>query len=228
MPSEQLWSSIPPLPAIPGDAAPRRGSAGVLLVVGGVLSVVAGLVWWLWPSISAFGDPLLVGVGFRGAADGGTVVVVGPRTAAEMTTIAVHARGHATDPQDTAPPVLWQIDRVGPTPPGWDGDVELGKVPQGFVQTVAPVAGWRARAADVWVENACSFGSGTVPNGALRTDEVVVDGDAVMTEKEFRSDDAGFSPCLDDDAPRTDSRGLALSAAGVGLLVLGPVLRRRR
>lgn len=172
--------------------------------------------------------PLLVGVGFRGAADGGTVVVVGPRTAAEMTAVTVHARGRATDPQDTEPPVLWQIERVGPTPPGWDGDVELGKVPRGFVETVAPAAGWRERAADVWVENPCSFGSGPVPHAALRTGDVVVEGDTVMTVKEFRSDDLGYSPCLDDDSPRTDPRGLALSALGVGLVVLGPVLRRRR
>ncbi|GMA26253.1 hypothetical protein GCM10025864_40120 [Luteimicrobium album] len=216
------------MPVVSERVSRRERTAGVALLVVGIASLVGGLVWWLWPSISAFGDPLLVGVGFRGAPDGGTVVVVGPRTAAEMTTIAVHARGRATDPKDTAPPVLWRIDRVGLTPPGRDGDVELGKVPPGFVETVAPATGWRERAADVWVENACSFGSGPVPNGALRTDEVVVDGDTVMTEKEFRSDDLGFSPCLDDDSPRTDARGLALSAAGVGLLVLGPVLRRRR
>jgi len=97
VPSQQFWSSIPPMRPVepmPGPS-PRRRAGTAVLVVGIVLAVV-GLGVWTGPVLTvdqvcrvAPCDPLVPAPGFRAADDGGVVVETGPRTAAQMTGVTV-------------------------------------------------------------------------------------------------------------------------------------------
>ena len=240
MPSQQFWSSIPPMrpvEAMRGPSPRRRVGTGVLVI--GIVLAVVGLGVWIGPILTfdqicrfAPCDPLVPAIGFRAADDGGVLVETGPRTAAQMTGVTVYGRLPAGSGGDARPPVLWQVERRGRGAPRWDGVVELGRVPQGFVVTVAAAASWRSATASVSVDNGCYEGWDVVPGGRLHSDRVAFDGG---TQEErpgrFRSDDLGFTPCDADErllARHVDPRGLAVMGGGAALVVLGAVLRRRR
>ncbi|MGC5166062.1 hypothetical protein [Luteimicrobium sp. DT211] len=238
MPSEQLWSRIPPMRPVAPMAGPPSRQGTAALVVGLVLAVV-GLGVLVAPlatfdQLCRFApcEPLVPTVGFRAADDGGIVVETGPRTAAEMTSVTVYGRLPAHSPDDALPPVLWEVQRRGQVASGWDGAVELGRVPRGFVEKVAPATSWRSAAVSVGVENGCYEGWDVLPRGRLSTDRVVYfSGTEYDVLDQFRTEDSGFTPCDADArllARRPDLRGLAVGLAGVGLVVLGVVLRRRR
>ncbi|MFC8731186.1 hypothetical protein ACFT5B_01840 [Luteimicrobium sp. NPDC057192] len=240
MPSEQLWSSIPPMrPVDPGPAPSVRRRAGTIVLVVGIVLAVAGVGIGLAPlatfdQICRFAPcaPVLPVVGFRAADDGGVVVETGPRTAAQMTGVTIYGRVAAGRSDDDPPPVLWRVTWDGAVVPGWDGSVELGQVPRGFVETVPLARGWRDQVAGVGVDNGCYEGSSLLPAGRLRTDRVVVfDGTEEALPSRLRAEDEGFTPCDADArllARRPDLHGFAVGAGGVGLVVLGAVLRRRR
>jgi hypothetical protein len=240
MPSQQFWSSVPPMrPVEPtrGPSPRRRVGTGVLVV--GIVLAVVGLGVWTAPVLTsdqvcrfAPCEPLVPAPGFRAADDGGVLVETGPRTAAQMTGVTVYGRLPAGSADDARPPVLWQVERRGRVAPGWDGDVELGRVPQGFVVTVPAAASWRSAAASVGVENGCYEGWDVVPGGRLRPDRVAFDGGTQEERPErFRAGDLGFTPCDADErllARHVDPRGLAVTGGGAALVMLGAVLRRRR
>ena len=129
-----------------------------------------------------------------------------------MTQVQVRASG-------TDRAVLWQIDRV----PGstWDGTVQLGTVPKGFVLRAATQGASIPGGAQVAVTNGCYASYITVPSGSL-TPGVVTTSSQQVSLDEFYSSGGAFTPCGAEEF-RTPRRialgGLVLLIAGVGALV---------
>jgi hypothetical protein len=196
--------------------------------------LVAGPIAAVAPPVSAAGgicavvpcDPVTPTVGFLAAPDGGVLVETGPRTAARMKGLTLYSG----DLWDDSSPVLWRIERTGPVPKDWSGEVELGHVPAGFTETVPLTVSLRS-ASGVGVDNGVYQGTSVLPHAGLRADDVTYDdGDGsfdVSRVEAFRAADVSFSTPPPTRLPPLDPRGGVIALAGVALLVLRLLLSRQ-
>lgn len=182
---------------------------GTTLAIAG--AVVLGVIA-LFSMLAAMSDPATPWVGFVPGPDGRPTVLVQRSGAESVTRVQVLA-------SDTDRTVLWQIDRV----PGslWDGTVQLGTVPKGFVLRAATQGASIPGGAQVTVTNGCYASYITVPSGSL-TPGVVTTSSQQVSLDEFYSSVGAFTPCGAEEF-RTPRRialgGLVLLVAGLGALI---------
>jgi hypothetical protein len=168
-------------------------------------------------------DPAVPSVGFAADPDGSIRVEVGTTAAREVDEIVVVS---GADPSWRDSPVLWRIERPGGPSPGWSGSVTLGRVPDGFVETV-PLTAPLTDATAVGVANACYGNLADLPAGPLPTDAVLTEYGETVPLDDFRAGADELTPC-----PGTSPRspwppGLVAAALGAGLVVAVLVRRLR-
>jgi len=182
---------------------------GTTLAIAG--AVVLGVIA-LFLMLAAMSDPATPWVGFVPGPDGRPTVLVQRSGAESVTRVQVLA-------SDTDRTVLWQIDRVPGSP--WDGTVQLGTVPKGFVLRAATQGASIPGGAQVAVTNGCYASYITVPSGSL-TPGVVTTNSQQVSLDEFYSSGGAFTPCGAEEF-RTPGRialgGLVLLLAGLGALI---------
>jgi hypothetical protein len=201
----------------------------ILALCGGLFALVVG-GWYACDAHNvcfAPSDPATVDAGVSVAADGGTLIVLPPTGAAEVTEVEVF--GVDSEPSgDTLPAPIWKIERTGPSPASWDGTIEVGVVPAGF-REVVPLAVPATEARAVTPSNGCYGATSDVPSTLPSEGSVAVDGETVSLTT-FRADwDSWFTPCPgaaeDRDPPAVLWAALAAAALGLGLLVVAGIVR---
>jgi len=217
-PSTTLTPLFPHRPHHSGSWVWGIAAGCVLLVGSGVLAVVSLVredrICALVPC-----DPALAHVGVVALDHGGLRVETGPVTARTMTALEVRGPARSARAPGT---VLWRVERVAHSEPGWDGSVVLGEVPPGFEEVSPPIQVPRSGGVAIEVESACLGAVATFDDvSALHRDVVNDEEGATWSVDRFRTEDRGFSTCsppkLEDAVPGLLAAAGAF-AAGLGIL----------
>lgn len=172
----------------------------------------------LFSMLTVMSDPATPSVGLMPGPDGAPTALVQRAGAERVTRVQVRA-------SETDRTVLWDIDRVPGAP--WDGTVQLGTLPKGFMLRTATPGSSIPGGAQVVVTNGCYASYITVPSGSLTPGVVTTEGRQISLD-EFYSSGGAFTPCGAEEfrTPRWIAfGGLVLLIAGVGSLT---VSARRR